>query len=82
MHCDVLIAGAGPAGAAAAIALADFAPALSVCIVDAPAADALRVGETLPPQIKPILEHLNVWPAFEADRHRPSHRTVSACLSS
>jgi 2-polyprenyl-6-methoxyphenol hydroxylase-like FAD-dependent oxidoreductase len=78
LHCDVLIAGAGPAGAAAAIALADFAPSLNICIVDAPAADALRVGETLPPQIKPTLEHLNVWQAFEADRHRPSHRTVSA----
>jgi 2-polyprenyl-6-methoxyphenol hydroxylase-like FAD-dependent oxidoreductase len=78
VHFDVLIAGAGPAGAAAAIALADFAPALSICIADAPATDALRVGETLPPQIKPILEHLKVWQAFEADRHRPSHRTVSA----
>ena len=58
MDFDVLIAGAGPAGAAAAISLADFAPSLSVCIADAPATDALRVGETLPPQIKPILEHL------------------------
>lgn len=78
MHFDVLIAGAGPAGAAAAIALADFAPTLSICIADAPATDALRVGETLPPQIKPILEHLKVWTAFGADHHRPSYRTVSA----
>ena len=78
MHFDVLIAGAGPAGAAAAISLADFVPALRVCIADIPATDALRVGETLPPQIKPILEHLGVWQAFEADRHRPSYRTVSA----
>ena len=78
MHFDVLIAGAGPAGATAAISLADFAPALRVCIVDVPQADTLRVGETLPPQIKPILEHLKVWQAFEADGHRPSYRTVSA----
>jgi 2-polyprenyl-6-methoxyphenol hydroxylase-like FAD-dependent oxidoreductase len=75
---DVLIAGAGPAGAATAISLADFAPELRVCIVDAPSADALRVGETVPPQIRPILEHLKVWPRFEADRHRASYRTVSA----
>ena len=74
----MLIGGAGPAGTAAAIALADFAPSLSVCIADAPQADTLRIGETLPPQVKPILEHLGVWPAFEADGHRPSHRTVSA----
>jgi 2-polyprenyl-6-methoxyphenol hydroxylase-like FAD-dependent oxidoreductase len=75
---DVLIAGAGPAGAATAISLADFAPKLRVGIADAPSADALRVGETVPPQIKPLLEHLGVWPAFAADRHRPSFRTASA----
>ena len=44
MHFDVLIAGAGPAGAAAAIALADFAPALSICVADAPVAD-LSLGQ-------------------------------------
>jgi flavin-dependent dehydrogenase len=75
---DVLIAGAGPAGAATAISLADFAPELRVCIADLPAADGLRVGETVPPQIKPILEHLKLWPSFQADLHRPSYRTVSA----
>jgi 2-polyprenyl-6-methoxyphenol hydroxylase-like FAD-dependent oxidoreductase len=75
---DVLIAGAGPAGAATAISLADFAPPLRVGLVGVPATDAVRVGETLPPQIKPVLEHLKVWQAFEADRHRPSYRTVSA----
>lgn len=75
---DVLIAGAGPAGSATAIALARFAPTLRVCIADVAADDALRVGETLPPRIKPILEHLGVWEAFASDRHRPSYRTVSA----
>jgi 2-polyprenyl-6-methoxyphenol hydroxylase-like FAD-dependent oxidoreductase len=75
---DVLIAGAGPAGAATAISLADFAPELRVCVADAPAADRLRVGETVPPQVKPLLQHLGLWPAFEADRHRPSYRMVSA----
>ena len=61
---DVLIAGAGPAGAATAISLARFAPDLRVCIADAAADDGLRVGETLPPRIKPILEHLGVWHTF------------------
>jgi 2-polyprenyl-6-methoxyphenol hydroxylase-like FAD-dependent oxidoreductase len=75
---DVLIAGAGPAGAATAISLADFAPELRVGIADAPATDNLRVGETVPPQIKLPLQHLGLWPAFEADRHRPSYRMVSA----
>src|SRR5665213_1355837 len=75
---DVLIAGAGAAGAATAISLADFAPELRVGIADAPAADGLRVGETVPPQVEPLLQHLGLWPAFEADRHRPSYRMVSA----
>jgi 2-polyprenyl-6-methoxyphenol hydroxylase-like FAD-dependent oxidoreductase len=75
---DVLIAGAGPAGAATAISLADFAPELRVGIADAAATDHLRVGETLPPQIEALLQHLGLWPAFEADRHRPSYRMVSA----
>jgi flavin-dependent dehydrogenase len=75
---DVVIAGAGPAGAATAISLADFAPELRVGIADAPATDGLRVGETVSPQVKPLLQHLGLWPAFEADRHRPSYRTMSA----
>lgn len=75
---DVLIAGAGPAGCASAISLADFAPALSVCLVDAPPRNGLRIGETVPPQIRPILEHLGLWQLFAADRHCASYRTVSA----
>jgi 2-polyprenyl-6-methoxyphenol hydroxylase-like FAD-dependent oxidoreductase len=31
---DVLIAGAGPAGCATALSLADFAPGLRVCLLD------------------------------------------------
>ncbi len=74
----MLIAGAGPAGAATAISLSEFAPDLRVALVDAPREEGLRVGETLPPRIEPILDHLKVRDAFTADRHRPSYRTVSA----
>jgi 2-polyprenyl-6-methoxyphenol hydroxylase-like FAD-dependent oxidoreductase len=75
---DVVIAGAGPAGSATAISLAAFAPRLRVALIAAPSPEAVPVGETLPPQIKPILQHLDVWEAFTADGHRPSYRTVSA----
>ena len=75
---DVLIAGAGPAGCAAAISLADFAPRLRVGLIDAPAASLIRIGETVPPQIKPVLEHLGVWREFAADGHDPSYRTLNA----
>src|SRR5882762_7618070 len=74
---DVLIAGAGPAGSATAISLAAFAPALRVALIDSPVA-AAPIGETLPPQIKPVLRHLDVWEAFASDGHLPSYRTVSA----
>ena len=75
---DVLIAGAGPAGCAAAISLGDFAPKLRVGLIDASAPDTTRIGETVPPPIKPILAHLGLWESFAADRHSASYRTLSA----
>lgn len=75
---DVLIAGAGPAGCAAAVSLAQFAPSLSVCLVDGADAGAPRIGETVAPPIEPILHHLALWDRFIADCHLPSHRTLSA----
>jgi len=74
---DVLIAGAGPAGCAAAISLAQFAPDLRVCLVDGAAAEAPRMGETVPPPIRPMLEHLGLWASFEADGHCASYATLS-----
>lgn len=74
---DVLIAGAGPAGCATAISLADFAPKLRVGLIDAQP-EASRIGETVPPQIKPILDHLALSPAFAVDKHSASYRTLSA----
>jgi cation diffusion facilitator CzcD-associated flavoprotein CzcO len=47
---DALIAGAGPAGAATALALAR--EGWSVRIVEGSAKDAERVGETVPPSIR------------------------------
>ena len=75
---DVLIAGAGPAGAAAAIALARVAPYLRVCLVHAPSDPRPRLGEILSPVIAPILEQLGLWSAFTAQGYSPSHRAYSA----
>ena len=75
---DVMIAGAGPAGSATAISLAAFAPRLRIALVGAPADEAAPIGETLPPQIEPVLRHLGVWQTFVAAGHRPSYRTISA----
>jgi flavin-dependent dehydrogenase len=75
---DVVIAGAGPAGCATAISLADFAPELRVCLVDGSVPDAVQIGETVPPPIRRLLEHVGLWQRFAADGHCPSYRTVSA----
>jgi 2-polyprenyl-6-methoxyphenol hydroxylase-like FAD-dependent oxidoreductase len=75
---DVLIAGAGPAGCAAAISLAEFAPELTTCLVGIPPDNDPLIGETVPPPIKPILDHLGLWSAFAADGHCASYRTFSA----
>ena len=36
-----------------------------------------RIGETLPPPARSILEHLGVWEAFQAQRHRDVHGTTA-----
>jgi flavin-dependent dehydrogenase len=75
---DVLIAGGGPAGCAAAIALGEHAPELSVCVADAPRGNAMALGETLPPPVEAMLKQLGVYESFTADGHEKAFRTVSA----
>ncbi len=75
---DVLIAGAGPAGCATALSLASFAPELRVGLVDAATPGQAPIGETVPPQINPVLVHLGVWAQFAGGGHCPSYRTMAA----
>jgi flavin-dependent dehydrogenase len=75
---DVLIAGGGPAGCAAAIALRTHAPGLSVCIADAPRDNVVVLGETLPPPATAMLRQLGVLERFVEDGHERAFRTVSA----
>jgi flavin-dependent dehydrogenase len=74
---DVLIAGAGPAGAAAARTLATIAPDLRVAVV-APVEKQRCRGEVLSPLGQPVLRQLGLWPAFLAQGFAPSHRTFTA----
>jgi 2-polyprenyl-6-methoxyphenol hydroxylase-like FAD-dependent oxidoreductase len=74
---DVLIGGAGPAGGAVALSLASFAPELRVGLVDGVRPD-VRVGETVAPQIEPVLAHLDLWQTFTQSGHCPSYRTMTA----
>ena len=74
---DVLIAGAGPAGAAAARPLAAMAPQLRVAVVASERPRQGR-GEVLSPLAQPVLRQLGLWPAFVAQGFSPSHRTLTA----
>jgi flavin-dependent dehydrogenase len=71
---DVLIIGAGPAGAAAACMLA---PRHSVVLLDR-STPAFRIGESLIGAAHPLLRDLGVLEQFEAAGHEPSFGQASA----
>ena len=59
---DVLVAGGGPAGSAAAIEFSRRG--LSVVLIEQDNYEGFRVGETLPPMIRQELVELGVWQRF------------------
>jgi flavin-dependent dehydrogenase len=61
---DVAIVGGGPGGSATAISLRAHAPSLSVILIEASNYDTPRLGETLPPPTRSLLDHLDLWDAF------------------
>ena len=75
---DVAVAGGGPGGCAAALALRAHAPGLSVALAEASAYGGERIGETLPPPAADVLQHLGVWDAFAAQAHHPAYGTAAA----
>lgn len=75
---DVTIVGGGPGGAATAISLLAHAPALSVTLIEASHFQHSRVGESLPPLARTLLETLNLWNAFSALDARESFGTSAA----
>ncbi|HJQ27136.1 MAG TPA: tryptophan 7-halogenase [Blastocatellia bacterium] len=74
---DVAIVGGGPAGAATALSLRAYAPSLAVVVIEASRYATARIGETLPPPARTLLEHLGVWQAFRAQHHRESYGTTA-----
>ena len=75
---DVAIAGGGPGGSATALSLRAHAPSLSVILIEASDFNACRIGETLPPPVRTILEHLQVWKDFCALSPREVFGTTAA----
>lgn len=75
---DVAIVGAGPAGSACALTLRAHAPSLSVTLYEASRFDTPRLGETLPPAARTILQQLGVLETFLAAGHREVYGTAAA----
>jgi 2-polyprenyl-6-methoxyphenol hydroxylase-like FAD-dependent oxidoreductase len=74
---DVLVAGGGPAGSAAALTLLQHTP-LRVGVVERTAYTTWRVGETLPPSVHALLEYLGAGDVLAADAHLAAHGTRAA----
>lgn len=70
---DAVVAGGGPAGAAAAITLARAGR--SVLLVDASPGRGLKAGESLPPAACPLLRDLGLLDRIAADGHLESFGT-------
>lgn len=73
---DVVVAGGGPAGSATAIHLARAG--CGVLLVERDDFTRMRMGETLPPAVNPLLAELGVLDDLPALGHVPSYETASA----
>ena len=72
---DVAVVGAGPAGSAAARALAQRG--WRVALLERSRFELPRIGESLPPDVHPALRELGVWEDFMALAPLPSWGTFS-----
>jgi flavin-dependent dehydrogenase len=71
---DVLIVGAGPAGATAAL---NLAPLRSVAVVERSAAPAPRIGESLPAAARRLFRDTGLLESFLAEGHAPCYANRS-----
>jgi len=67
---DVLVVGAGPAGATAAL---NLAPTRTVVIVDREAHPRPRIGESLPPAARRLFIDMGLWELFQAQGQSPCY---------
>ena len=72
---DAVVIGGGPAGATTALGLARRGR--RVVLFEANRLDGPRYGETLPPEINPLLRQLGLWDRFARDGHLESPGIVS-----
>jgi len=73
---DAAVVGGGPAGTATALGLARLG--YSAIVIERTYYDTVRIGETLPPKIRPLLVSLGVWEEFLPQNHCRSFAIHSA----
>lgn len=73
---DVVIIGGGPAGAASAIVLATAGR--RVLLAESAGSGTFKIGEALPPAVRPLLRDLGAWDSFTGDGHLPCYGNLSA----
>lgn len=74
---DVTIVGAGVAGCATAIALKTLWPELRVAVLDA-AENRRQIGESIPPDTRPLLQRLGILAEFLDAGHEPCLGSAAA----
>jgi flavin-dependent dehydrogenase len=72
---DIAVVGGGPAAATTALCLAR--DGWRVALVAPASSDGARVGETLPPEINPVLRQLGLWEPFLSQSPLASPGTIS-----
>jgi 2-polyprenyl-6-methoxyphenol hydroxylase-like FAD-dependent oxidoreductase len=73
---QVVIAGGGPAGAAAALYLARAGH--RVLLADSADPASFKIGESLPPAARTLLRDLDVWEHFQREGHLPCPGNLAA----
>ena len=76
VNCDIAIIGAGPAGCAAALTLADYTD-LRVVLIERDN-ERRKPGEVVPPGVGPLLNYLRLETDFLEANHHAVHGTVAA----
>lgn len=72
----VAIIGAGPAGCSCAIALLN-AGFKNIVLIDASKPGKFHIGESIPPDMNPIMRELGIYSAFYAENHEPCFGSCS-----